>query len=77
VGKNAARKPLLTLTGQTRIIDDTRVKSELIGNGLGALALSARRRAPMQPSPIAIFAAKLGRFAGRAFAELKKRAKEP
>jgi hypothetical protein len=31
----------------------------------------------MQPSPIAIFAAKLGRFAGRAFAELKKRAKEP
>jgi hypothetical protein len=31
----------------------------------------------MQPSPIAIFAAKLGRFAGRAFAEWKKRAKEP
>ena len=36
-------------------IDDRRVKSGLIGNRLGALALSTRRQnAPMQLNPIAI-----------------------
>jgi hypothetical protein len=54
VGKRCS-KSAITLAGQTRIIDGRRTKSGLVGNGLPALALSARRQdAPHAAQRIAI-----------------------